>query len=129
MKNVYTVEIETINNKNIEHFWAYLGCGHDKEKALKVAEMLSDFITYVEYPTKIVVYKEDETKKGNLINKEIISTTFLKDENGLSAIKIFNSKNHALEYWEKNYPFHIHCIEEIDNRNFILKIKEYNEHV
>lgn len=81
MKKYYTVEIETKQPLE-ESFWMYRGFQYDKAKALKCAELLSTFFPSNEYPTKVILYVEDENQETKaLTNKTVLKSFDLKDEN------------------------------------------------
>ncbi|CAH8296108.1 hypothetical protein EV196_11344 [Mariniflexile fucanivorans] len=86
MKKVYSVELET-EQIGIEPFWMYRGFGYDKSEAEKCAKLLSSFFPYDEYPTKIILYVEDENDEGHLKNKTVLKEYFLKNEDGMIVKK------------------------------------------
>lgn len=82
MKKVFSVEIET-KQPLVQPFWMYRGFGYDKNEAIKCAELLSSFFPFYEYPTRVIVYVEDEIQETEaLINKTVLKEYYLKDENG-----------------------------------------------
>lgn len=64
-----------------EDFYMYRGY-KTKEEALNVAKILSTFIPYYKYPTKILVHEFDCYDGKSLVNKRSIKKYSLKDESG-----------------------------------------------
>ncbi len=82
----YEVELTTTQTiSNGEDFWMYRGY-LSKSRALFVAKLLSQFIPYFKYPTKVIV-KEYDVFRGDknellLSNAQIIKRYSLKNEEG-----------------------------------------------